>query len=99
MGEVAKHYNVLQNGGNLFPAPADDPDGTGHVASVGFGALRVGGYFFRPRFLRTIHFIIAWALVLFVVIHVFEVIVSGFWKNVRSIVTGYYRISAEADHE
>ena len=55
--------------------------------------------FFGRQSIRTIHFIIAWALVLFVIIHVFMVIVSGFWNNVRSMITGYYRIEAEADHE
>jgi thiosulfate reductase cytochrome b subunit len=43
---------------------------------------------------RTIHFVIAWAMVAFVLIHVFEVIVSGFWNHLRSMVTGRYRIHA-----
>jgi len=30
---------------------------------------------------------------------VFEVIISGFWNNLRSMITGYYRITSEADHE
>ena len=44
---------------------------------------------------RTLHFIAAWLLVLFVLIHVFEVIVTGFWNNLRSMITGRYRISSE----
>ena len=43
---------------------------------------------------RTIHFIVAWLLVAFVLIHVFEVIVSGLWNHMRSMITGYYRIDA-----
>jgi thiosulfate reductase cytochrome b subunit len=44
---------------------------------------------------RTLHFIAAFALVLFVLIHVFEVIVTGFWNNLRSMVTGRYRIGSD----
>jgi thiosulfate reductase cytochrome b subunit len=44
---------------------------------------------------RTLHFIVAWILVLFVLIHVFQVVVSGFWNNLRSMITGRYRISPE----
>jgi len=48
---------------------------------------------------RSIHFIIAWMLVAFVLIHVFEVIVTGFWNNVRSMITGRYRVPGDAAHE
>ena len=48
---------------------------------------------------RTLHFIAAWLLVGFVLIHVFEVIVSGMWNHLRSMVTGNYRITLEADRE
>jgi len=47
---------------------------------------------------RTIHFAVAWALMLFTFIHVFMVVVSGFWNNIRSMITGYYRVKSEADH-
>ena len=48
---------------------------------------------------RTIHFIVAWLLVAFVLIHVFQVIVTGFWNNLRSMLTGRYRVQAESHHE
>ena len=48
---------------------------------------------------RTIHFVVAWLLVAFVLIHVFEVIVSGFWNHLRSMLTGRFRVNAEAGHE
>ena len=44
---------------------------------------------------RALHFIIAWLLVLFVLIHVFQVVVTGLWNNVRSMITGRYRLPAE----
>ena len=48
---------------------------------------------------RTIHFVAAWALVAFVFIHVFEVIISGLWNNLRSMITGRYRLTVtEPDH-
>ena len=43
---------------------------------------------------RSIHFIVAWLLVAFVAVHVFEVLVSGLWNHLRSMVTGRYRIDA-----
>ena len=48
---------------------------------------------------RTLHFIAAWLLVGFVLIHVFEVIVSGMWNHLRSMITGNYRVTLEADRE
>jgi thiosulfate reductase cytochrome b subunit len=43
---------------------------------------------------RAVHFIVAWLLVAFVGIHVFQVVVSGLWNHLRSMVTGHYRITA-----
>ncbi len=44
---------------------------------------------------RTIHFIVAWLLVAFVFIHVFEVIITGVWNNLRSMITGQYKIEIQ----
>jgi thiosulfate reductase cytochrome b subunit len=41
---------------------------------------------------RTIHFIVAWLLFAFALIHVFEVVVSGLWNHMRSMISGYFRI-------
>ncbi len=41
---------------------------------------------------RSIHFILAWAFVAFVLIHVFEVLISGAFNQLRGMITGYYRI-------
>jgi len=41
----------------------------------------------------------AWILVAFVLIHVFEVVVTGFWNNLRSMITGRYRVETPTDHE
>lgn len=41
---------------------------------------------------RTIHFIIAWGFVGFVLIHLFEVLISGVFNQLRGMITGYYAI-------
>ena len=44
---------------------------------------------------RTLHFLAAAGLLLFVLIHVFEVLVSGAWNHLRSMITGYYAVPAD----
>lgn len=100
-GEAAKHYNVLQKLTYLavifilLPlvilmgwamSPMLDSLFTGWVDI--FGGRQTA---------RTIHFIVAWLLVAFVLVHVFEVIVSGVWNNMRSMISGRYAIEAEED--
>lgn len=34
----------------------------------------------------------------FVFVHVFEVLVTGAWNNLRSMITGRYRVEKEAEH-
>jgi thiosulfate reductase cytochrome b subunit len=102
-GEAAKPYNVLQKlaylGVIFLLLPLIIVNGLGMspaLDSLWPGWVDILG---GRQSVRTIHFFAAWILVLFVIIHVFEVIVTGFWNNVRSMITGNYRISAEADHE
>ena len=45
---------------------------------------------------RTIHFIAASTLVIFVIVHVIMVLISGVWNNMRSIITGRYWIETRA---
>jgi thiosulfate reductase cytochrome b subunit len=44
---------------------------------------------------RTLHFLGAATLVAFVAVHLFEVIVTGFWNNLRSMITGRYEVQEE----
>jgi thiosulfate reductase cytochrome b subunit len=56
------------------------------------------GIFGGRQSARAIHFITAFALVIFVCIHVFMVFISGVWNNMRSMVTGRYAIeTGDAD--
>lgn len=44
---------------------------------------------------RSLHFLAAMGLVLFVLVHVFEVIVAGVWNEMRSMVTGWYKVPVD----
>ncbi len=103
VGEAEKHYNVLQKLTYLV------------VIFVLLPLMIVTGWSMSPRLDtvtpgwvdwlggrqsgRTIHFVVAWLLVGFVLIHVFQVIVSGPWNHMRSMVTGRYRIHKEVADE
>ena len=95
-GDEAKRYNVLQNIayltivfvvlpliviGGLAMSPKADAIVTGWV-----------DWFGGRQAARTLHFIAATLIVAFVLVHVFEVIVTGLVNNLRSMVTGYWRV-------
>jgi thiosulfate reductase cytochrome b subunit len=102
-GEAAKRYNVLQKMTYLL------------VIFVLFPLIILLGWALSPwldslipgwvdfvggrQTARTLHFIVAFALLGFAVIHIFEVIVSGLWNNLRSMITGRYRVPAEKSHD
>jgi thiosulfate reductase cytochrome b subunit len=44
---------------------------------------------------RTIHFFVSWMLLFFLIVHVAMVAMSGFWRRVRSMITGTLRSSGE----
>lgn len=98
-GEEAKHYDVLQKLSYLIILLIVVPllILTGLTMSPGldsafpFLANLLGG----RQTARTIHFICAFALVAFVIVHVVMVLVSGVWNNMRSMITGWYVIKPE----
>jgi thiosulfate reductase cytochrome b subunit len=100
-GEAARHYNVLQKLTYLLVMFGLLP----FIMLMGLGmsprldSLWPGwvAVFGGRQAMRTLHFVIAWAIVLFVLVHVFEVIISGFWNNLRSMITGRYK--APTSHE
>ena len=95
-GDEAKRYNVLQKLAYLIVALVLLPLmlATGLAMSPGMDA----GYpflleiFAGRQSARTIHFIAASGIVLFVVVHVVMVLISGVWNNLRSMITGRYVI-------
>ena len=95
-GEAAKRYNVLQKLAYLIVALVLLPLmlATGLAMSPGMDA----GYPFLLEIFggrqsaRTIHFIAASGIVLFVLVHIVMVLISGVWNNLRSMITGRYVI-------
>lgn len=98
-GEAAKRYNVLQKIAYLVViflllpliilmgmamSPMLDTVLTGWVE-----------WFGGRQSARTIHFIVAWLLAAFVLIHVFEVLISGVWNHMRSMITGYFYVKPD----
>jgi len=100
-GEEARHYNVLQQLAYLAVVFGFLPFIvlTGLTMSprmdAAFPQLLV--LFGGRQSARTIHFILAWSLVAFVLVHVFMVLVSGLWNNLRSMLTGRYAIEEARD--
>ena len=98
-GEAAKRYNVLQNLAYLI------------VIFGLLPLIIVAGLAMSPRLnavwpgwvellggrqsARTLHFLAAFGLLGFVLIHVFEVIVAGVWNEMRSMITGWYTLPAD----
>jgi thiosulfate reductase cytochrome b subunit len=103
-GEAAKRYNVLQKLTYLIVIFGLLPLIVlmGWAMSPWLDSLLPGwvDWLGGRQSARTLHFVLAWALVAFVLIHVFEAAISGFWNNLRSMLSGYYRIPAAQDrHE
>jgi thiosulfate reductase cytochrome b subunit len=98
-GEAAKRYNVLQNLAylavifGLLPlviiagmamSPWLDAVWPGWVELLG-----------GRQSARTLHFLAAFGLLLFVIVHVAEVLISGLWNHLRSMITGWYVLPAD----
>lgn len=102
-GEEARHYNVLQKLAylavifGLLPLVIL----SGLTMSPGLDAAFpfLLDLFGGRQSARTVHFLCATGIVLFVLVHVFMVVVSGLWNNLRSMITGRYAIEmGEGSH-
>ena len=95
-GEEARRYNVLQKGAYLGVVAVLLPLMvlTGLCMSPGFnaGAPWLVDFFGGRQSARTIHFLTAFTIVGFVLLHLFMVVASGTWNNIRSMITGRYAI-------
>jgi thiosulfate reductase cytochrome b subunit len=99
-GEAAKRYNVLQRVAYLgLVALVLGMALTGLAMSPGFDAFApwlvvvLGG----RQTARTLHFLFAFAIVLFIAVHLIEVVLAGPINEVRSMITGRYTVPAEHD--
>jgi thiosulfate reductase cytochrome b subunit len=99
-GEAAKEYNVLQKLAYLAIVFVVLP----MLVLMGLGmspwadSVVPGwvGWFGGRQSARTLHFAAACALLAFVLVHVFEVVVTGLFNNLRSMITGRFRVDVEA---
>ncbi|MBW8816299.1 MAG: cytochrome b/b6 domain-containing protein [Caulobacterales bacterium] len=98
-GEEARHYNVLQKGAYLAVVLVLLPLMllTGLSMSPGFNAAvpHLIDVFGGRQGARSVHFISAGLIVLFIVVHLVMVVASGTWNNIRSMITGKYAIEVE----
>jgi thiosulfate reductase cytochrome b subunit len=101
VGEEARRYNVLQKLAYLgVILLLTLMVLTGLTMSPGFDAFAPGllWLFGGRQSARTIHWICANLIVLFVLVHVIEVFIAGVFNEVGSMLTGRYTIKTGADH-
>jgi thiosulfate reductase cytochrome b subunit len=94
-GEDARAYNVLQKLAYLgVVAVLIAIVLTGLTMSPGINAAVpwLADLFGGRQSARTIHFLCATATVLFVLVHVVMVLLTGVWNNIRSMITGKYAL-------
>ena len=95
-GDGAKHYNVLQKLAYLVVLCVLCPFIV--LAGLAMSLHLDAGYpwllwiFGGRQSARTIHFVCAFSLLGFVVVHLLMLLVSGVWNNIRSMITGWYDI-------
>jgi thiosulfate reductase cytochrome b subunit len=98
-GEAAKRYNILQKLAYLSVIVVALPLMilTGLTMSPGFNAIApwLLDVFGGRQSARTLHFICATFLVLFVIVHLVMLILAGVWNEMRSMFTGRYVIKHE----
>src|SRR4029079_629073 len=99
-GEEARHYNVLQKlaylGVIFVVLPLLILAGLAMSPGVDAAVPWLVPAFGGRQTARTIHFICASLVVLFVLVHVVMVLISGVWNNIRAMITGRYAIVPES---
>ncbi len=103
-GEEAKRYNVLQKlayASILFiVGPLIVLSGLAMSPTIDTVFPWLLTIFGGRQAARTIHFVACFSFVGFVIIHVFQVILTGFFNNIRSMVTGWFIVEHEGvSHE
>ena len=94
-GEAALHYNVLQKLAYLsviVALPVLILAGLTMSPGIDSGFPWLLQLFGGRQSARTIHFLLASYLTLFLLVHLIMVLVSGVFNNMRSMITGRYRI-------
>ena len=99
-GDAAKRYNVLQKLAYVVilfvVAPLIVLTGLTMSPTIDTAFPWLLTVFGGRQGARTVHFIACFSFVGFMVIHVLEVILTGFFNNIRSMVTGWFVVKHEA---
>ena len=99
-GDESKRYNVLQKlayAGILFiVAPLIVLTGLAMSPTIDTAFPWLLTIFGGRQAARTIHFVACFSFVGFILIHVVQVILTGFFNNIRSMVTGWFTVTHEA---
>jgi len=105
-GDEAKRYNVLQKLAYVsvlfVVAPLIILTGLAMSPTIDTAFPWLLTIFGGRQAARTIHFIACFSFVSFIVIHVSQVILTGFFNNMRSMITGWFVVKQEhegASHE
>ena len=99
-GDAARRYNVLQRMAYLgLILLVTGMIATGLTLSPGMDAIApwLLDLFGGRQSARTLHFIFASLIVLFIFVHLVEVVLAGPLNEVRSMITGRYRLPREHD--
>ena len=100
-GAAALRYNVLQKASYIGVIFVALPllIFTGLTMSPGMNAAMpwLVDLFGGRQSARSIHFIMAWALVAFFVVHIAMVLLAGPVNELRSMITGWYRLPKERE--
>jgi len=98
-GKAARRYNVLQKLAYVIVIfallPAMVLSGLTMSPAVTAAMPFLFDMFGGRQSARTIHFLVANLLVLFVFVHIIQVVVTGLFNNMRSMITGRYAILPE----
>jgi len=97
-GDEALHYNVLQKLAYLsviFALPILVLAGLTMSPAIDATFPWLLSLFGGRQSARTIHFVAAFYLVGFVIVHIVMVLISGFLNNMISMITGHYAIEEE----
>jgi thiosulfate reductase cytochrome b subunit len=102
-GEEAKRYNPLQKLTYILVIfillPLMIVTGISMSPGIDSAAHWLPDFFGGRQSARSVHFITATLLVLFVIVHILEVFLSGFFNEMRSILTGWFAVRPEKTEE
>ena len=98
-GEVARSYNTLQKlsylGVMFILLPLLFLSGLTMANSVTAAWPFLFDLFGGRQSARTLHFLFASLIVLFIIVHILQLFVSGFFNTLRGMITGRYKITSE----